>query len=228
MGFFTLLGKGETETSAKTADWEGLDVYSGMRVEVTTDEGQPLFMARFFWLRGNKGKLHQYSEFEMKQDMEPIRVNIRGYSDYVRKVVYMKGVIASGANPIWEVEELSVVRSGNDRAFFRLDTNIDATVTMFTGLEIGEKPCRLVNVSAGGVCFESQYRYHKSDTLLLKFKLLEDSQMSVAYCKIVRVTEKGEKNSEYGCEFLELTEDARTELAKDIFAIQCKMRASQK
>ena len=75
-------------------------------------------------------KLHQYSESEMTEDAESIHARIRGYSDRERKAVYMEGVITPGPRHIWQVEELTVLRAGNDRAFFRLETNLEATATM--------------------------------------------------------------------------------------------------
>ena len=49
------------------------------------------------------------------------------------------------------MEELTVVRVGNDRAFFRLETNLEATTTTFSGLGKGERPCKLLNISVGGL-----------------------------------------------------------------------------
>ena len=83
---------------------EELDVYSGMRVEVTADTGQVLFVAKLLGLHGNKAELHQYSEFEVNKDVEAFHARIRGYSDYERKVVYMEGVITPGPKHIWQVE----------------------------------------------------------------------------------------------------------------------------
>lgn len=92
-------------------------------------------------------ELHQYSETDIPQDAEPMRVRIRGYHDHERKAVYMEGTISPRPAHIWQVEELEVARIGNDRAFFRLDTDIEATATTFGGIGAGEKPCRLRNIS---------------------------------------------------------------------------------
>ena len=138
MKLFDIWRKRAEETPAqkneKAAEEESLDIYSGMRVEVTTDAGQILFVAKLMGLHGKKAELHQYSECEIVKDVETIHARIRGYSDYERKAVYMEGIITPGPKHIWQVEELTIVRVGNDRAFFRLTTNLDATATMFSGL----------------------------------------------------------------------------------------------
>lgn len=203
---------------------EELDIYSGMRVEVTTAAGQILFVAKLMGLHGKKAELHQYSECEIVKDVETIHARIRGYSDYERKAVYMEGIITPGPKHIWQVEELTIVRVGNDRAFFRLTTNLDATATMFSGLAMGEKPCKLLNISVGGASVSSEYRYHKGDKFLLKVRLLEDRPESAMFSQIVRVVEKDEGKFEYGCRFLELTEVDQEQITRNIFAAQRQKR----
>lgn len=228
MKLFDIWRKRAEETPAqkneKAAEEESLDIYSGMRVEVTTDAGQILFVAKLMGLHGKKAELHQYSESEIVKDVETIHARIRGYSDYERKAVYMEGIITPGPKHIWQVEELTIVRVGNDRAFFRLTTNLDATATMFSGLAMGEKPCKLLNISVGGASVSSEYRYHKGDKFLLKVRLLEDRPESVMFSQIVRVIEKDEGKFEYGCRFLELTEVDQEQITRNIFAAQRQKR----
>lgn len=193
-----------------------------MRVEVTTHTGQILFVAKLLGLHGNKAELHQYSESEITKDVESIHVRIRGYSDYERKAVYMEGVITPGPKHIWQVEELTVLRVGNDRAFFRLDTNLDATATMFSGLAMGERPCKLLNIGVGGASVGSEYRYHEGDKFLLKVRLLEDRTESAVFTRIVRIIEEDDGKFEYGCRFIELTD--QDQITRNIFAAQRKKR----
>lgn len=228
MKLFDIWRKRAEETPAqkneKAAEEESLDIYSGMRVEVTTDAGQILFVAKLMGLHGKKAELHQYSEAAIVKDVETIHARIRGYSDYERKAVYMEGIITPGPKHIWQVEELTIVRVGNDRAFFRLTTNLDATATMFSGLAMGEKPCKLLNISVGGASVSSEYRYHEGDKFLLKVRLLEDRPESVMFSQIVRVVEKDEGKFEYGCRFLELTEVDQERITRNIFAAQRQKR----
>lgn len=226
MSLFDLFNrKAEAQPPQKSDEAnEALDIYSGMRVEVTTDTGQILFVAKLLGLHGDKAELHQYSESEITKDVESIHVRIRGYSDYERKAVYMEGVITPGPRHIWQVEELTVLRVGNDRAFFRLDTNLDATATMFSGLGMGEKPCKLLNISVGGASVGSEYRYHEGDKFLLKVRLLEDRPESAMFTQIVRIIEEDDGKFEYGCRFIELTETDQDQITRNIFAAQRQKR----
>ena len=216
--------KEEPQEAAQENDTEELELYSGIRVEVTTSQGQLLFVAKLLGLHGNRGELHQYSEAAIPPDSEPVPVRIRGYSDRDRKAVYMEGVIRPSPRNIWLVEELKVCSAGNDRAFFRLETNLDATATMFSGLEMGEKPCKLLNISVGGASVSSKSRYHLGDKFLLKVRLLEDRPVSAIYGQVVRVTEKKDGEYEYGCRFLELTEEEEEKITRSIFTVQRQQR----
>ena len=216
--------KEEPQEAAQENDTEELELYSGIRVEVTTSQGQLLFVAKLLGLHGNRGELHQYSEAAIPPDSEPVPVRIRGYSDRDRKAVYMEGVIRPSPRNIWLVEELKVCSAGNERAFFRLTTNLDATATMFSGLAMGEKPCKLLNISVGGASVSSKSRYHLGDKFLLKVRLLEDRPVSAIYGQVVRVTEKKDGEYEYGCRFLELTEEEEEKITRSIFTVQRQQR----
>lgn len=226
MKLLNLFGKRPKERPSENVESvkEELEMYSGMRVEVTSFDGQLLFVAKLLGLHGDKAVLHLYSESAVSQESEPLRVRIRGYSDRERKAVYMEGVAAPAPQNTWTAEDLIVCRTGNDRAFFRLTTNLDATATMFSSLEIGEKPCKLLNISVGGARIASEYPYREGDKFLLKVKLLDDRDMSAMFCQVLRVIAKEDSKFEYGCQFLELNESDQEKITQNIFAVQRKQR----
>ena len=230
MKLFELFGKRKKDVPPQKESMAGgeesLDMYSGMRVEVTTFDGRLLFVAKLIGLRGSSAELHQYSEASLPQDAEPVRVRIRGYNDHERKAVYMEGTIAPDVKHIWKVEELTVARIGNDRAFFRLDTDIDSTITTFGGFGAGEQPCKLLNISVGGACISSAFQFHEDDKFLLKVKLLEDRDISVMYCQVLRIIDKGDSGYKYGCRVLELNENDQAKITQNIFAAQRKKRGA--
>ena len=217
----------EPELPAPRQEEDELEIYSGMRVEVTTFDGQLLFVAKLIGPREGRAQLHQYSEsFSHQGEEEPVRVRIRGYHDHARKAVYMEGTISMLPERKWQVEELVVARIGNDRAFFRLDTNVDATATIMGGRNAGEKACKLLNISVGGACIASAYPFQEGDKFLLKVKLLEDRDTSVMYCQVLRIINRGEnKPTEFGCRFLELNESDQAKITQNIFAAQRQQRS---
>lgn len=227
MKLFNLFGNRATKPPREAKEEnneEELDIYSGMRVEVTSCDGRLLFVAKLMGLHGNQAELHQYSEAAISQVEDPLSVRIRGYSDRERKAVYLEGKIMPLPQNKWSVGELKVCKVGNDRAFFRLATNLDASVTMFSGLAMGEKPCKLLNISVGGACIGSECRYHEGDKFLLKVRLLADRPESAMFSQVVRVIEKEGAEFEYGCRFLELTESDQEQITQNIFASQRQKR----
>ena len=227
MKLFDLFGRRQKEQPPQREHEEDkeLQIYSGMRVEVTAPDGRLLFVAQLRNLREKGAELYLYSESALPPDSEPLPACIRGYNDHNRKAVYMEGVISPMPQNIWKVEELVVRRVGNDRAFFRLDTNLDATATMFSGLSMGERPCKLLNISVGGASISSETPYHEGDKFLLKVKLLADRPESVIYSEVMRIIHKDKDKVEYGCRFLELTEEDETKITQNIFTVQRQQRS---
>lgn len=206
-------------------EYEEPEVYSGMRVEVTSTEGHPLFAGKLMSPNGGRAELYQYTEGEAPESEEPLPVRIRGYNDRKRKAVYMEGTVSPLPKHIWRVEDLHVVRAGNDRAFFRLETNLPASITVFgSGFGGGERECRLLNISVGGARISMDSLLHAGDRFLLKVKLLEDRDTSVMYCEVLRVIEGKDGTFEYGSRFLELTEADQDKISQSIFAAQLKER----
>lgn len=291
MRLFGLFGKGskeqpkENEQNTEENSHAEITAYSGMRVEVTTFEGELLFVAKLVNLRENQAVLQQYSETERSKEIlrqytegeddgktqaqeagssantapesleevfarmlarqaqeaeqaekdseeeeqkEPLHVRIRGYNDHERKAVYMEGFITPEEKHTWKVEELTVTRIGNDRAFFRLETNLDAVVTTFGGFSAREQECKMLNISVGGARILSEQLYHEGDKFLLKVQLLEDRPMSVMFCEVLRVFEREGSKYEYGCRFLELNEEDQDKITQNIFAAQLAERRKKR
>ena len=78
----------------------------------------------------------------------------------------------------------------------------------------------------GGAGISSEYRYHEGDKFLLKVRLLEDRPESVMYSQVLRVIEKDGQKFEYGCQFLELSEEDQKQIIQNIFAVQRRKRES--
>lgn len=170
----------------------------------------------------------QPSEAEAPKKPKPLHVRIRGYNDHEKKAVYMEGGITPGEKHSWKVESLSVGRIGNDRAFFRLETDLDAVVTTFGGFSAGEQSCRMLNISVGGACILSEQKYREGDKFLLNVKLLEDRPVSVMFCEVLRITEREDSKYEYGCRFLELNEEDQDKITQNIFAAQLAERRKKR
>lgn len=228
MKLFGLFKKQEKEQPSQETEEikkeEGLEIYSGTRVEVTALDGELLFVAKLLGIHEDKAELQQYSETAEPEDSDPIHIRIRGYIDHEKKAIHLEGVITPARKNVWAVEGLTLRKAGNDRAFFRLSTNRDATATMYSGLEIGEKPCKLMNISIGGASIRSRSKYYEGDKFLLKVRLMDEGPEAVIFSQVVRVIEKEYDEYEYGCQFLELTDEDQEKITKNIFDAQRQSR----
>lgn len=228
MKLFDLFGrKSKEKPSEKTEEPSSAvaaKVYSGMRTEVMDTNGHLLFVAKLTNLWRDTAQLSPYSESALSAQSDPIRVQLRGYNDSERKAVYMQGLLTPKSESVWQIEELVVTKLTNEREFFRLDTNLDATITAFSEFQAGEKPCKLLDISVGGARIGSDQQYELGDKFMLKVKLLEDRPMSTIFCQVLRIIEKEEEKFEYGCKFVEMTTEDEESITRNIFAAQSQKR----
>lgn len=209
----------------KSGEFVDITAYANMQVEVTSLDGQLLFVARFMYPEGTTASLYQTSESALSSDTKPVKAHIRGYHSESKKAIYMEGIVSPRGAPIWRVENLSVDHMGNDRSFFRLDLNINASITKFGGQDAGDEfPCKLLNISVGGARIAATQRFYEGDRLLLHVRLPEAASNSVVFCRVLRIIERKDNLFEYGCQFLELTEADEDKITQSIFALQRKMR----
>ena len=227
MGLFGLFGKktGRAEAAPPEKEEEAffLEDYAGMQAEVTDADGRLLFVAKLLGPEENHGDLHQLSEASISREMEePLAVRLRGYSSRKSKAAYLTGTIFPAADDgIWRAENLALVKLENDRSFFRMDVSMDASLTPVSRIGAEEEPCRLLNISVGGVRIASASRHQNGDRLLLGVHLTPEKGPSTMLCQILRTAER-EDGYEYGCRFIELSESDQDKIMQIIFNLQRK------
>ena len=230
MGLFGLFGKSpkqrEEEESQRRAREEDLEIYSGMRVEVTSDDGRMFLVAVLTGLRGDRAQLRPATEGGMLTPLEePVLVTLRGYSSKENKAVIMKCTVRSGGKNFWQAEHLSLIKRSNDRAFFRMGISIPGRLVIMGRADAQAEECRLLNISVGGARIWTERRYQEGDKFLLRVRLLEDRDDSTIFCQILRTFQREDGTSEYGCRFLELNEADEMKIVQSIHAIQRKSRS---
>ena len=114
MGLFDAFRKKPWEKRAdeayKRAMREDLEVYSGMRVEVTSSDGRVFLVARLLELRGDRAQLEPGANGSlMTRSDDPLNVILRGYSSKENRTVLLEGTIRAGAGKLWQGEHLSLL-----------------------------------------------------------------------------------------------------------------------
>lgn len=230
MGLFGLFGKSpkqrEEEESQRRAREEDLELYSGMRVEVTSDDGRMFLVAVLTGLRGDRAQLKPAIEGSLLTTLEePILVTLRGYSSKEKKAVILKCTVRSGGKNLWQAEHLSLIKRSNDRAFFRMGTSLTGKMAPVGQMDGPAEECRLLNISVGGACVSTGVRHNIGDKYLLWARLTRDSEPIQVVCQIVRINERRHGSFEYGCRFLDLSETEEERILQIIFAMQRQGRS---
>lgn len=231
MGFFKSFGKRASRSTPEPAEEKssGPDLHSGMRAEVMSMDNNLLFVGKLIDPQGNCASLLQYTESVVSQNTEPLNVKLRSYNEDMKIALLFEGTITPGENKIWHAENLVLVRSGNERAFFRVDTDIDAELSPMGRIgSAGHEHCRLLNLSVGGALIGSSEVHEIGDRFLLKVKLLPERDISTMYCQILRIVSRDNGKFEYGCRFLEMHESEKDNVSQIIFDLQLKRKNETK
>lgn len=224
--FFRRSAKQEEEEAAeRLAQLEDLEVYAGMRVEVTSSDKRMFLVARLQGLRGDRAQLKPLAEGSLlNKTEESVAVTMRGFSSIENKAVVLHGMVRPGPSGNLLVEHLVLAKRGNDRSAFRMDTNINASITPLKQFDGTRESCKLVNISAGGVCVGSQVRHNVGNKFLLWVRLLPELDSSMLTCQIVRIIERRHGYFEYGCRFLNLSAGEEERIMQIIFELQRRAR----
>lgn len=207
MGLFDYFRRTAKQTQeaadAERARREDLEVYSGMRVEVTSDDGRMFLVARLQGLRGDRAQLKPSTEGSLMTPSEaPVPVALRGYSSKENRAVTLHGIVRMTAGGVWQMEQLALVKREDSRVHIRMEVQAEGTVRM-TG-NTAEEPCTLLNISLGGACIGQKSRHNVGDKLVLRTRLFPEGELLVLRCQILRILERRHDYFEYGCRFLDL------------------------
>lgn len=225
MGLFELLGKSpeqrKREEAEQRARREDLDLYPGMRMEVSTGDGRLFLAAELMELRGDRAKLRPCMDGSLLTRSDaPIPVTMRGFSSKRNGVVVVEATVRSGSNNIWYAKHLELVKRVDNRASFRMDVDLVAVVVPMGRPQAPEEPCLLRNISTGGACISMETRHNVGDKLLMRVYLLPETERSALACQIVRVIEHRYDYFEYGCRFLNLDAADENRVLRSILMAQ--------
>lgn len=220
MGLFGLFGKTVKQTeeaaAAERARREDLEVYSGMRVEVTSEDGRMFLAARLLALRGDRAQLKLSTEGSLMTSSEaPVPVTLRGYSSKENRAVVLKGTVRLTAGGVWQVEHLALVKREEGRVHVRVDTDADGVIS--PAGKHTQEPCRLLNISLGGVCVGLGTRHDVGERFVLRTRPFPEAETLVLHCQFLRILERRHGYFEYGCRLLDLGPADESRILRNVF-----------
>ena len=224
MGLFDAFRKSPKERRAEQAHRramrEDLEVYSGMRVEVTSGDGRVFLVAKLLELRGDRAQLEPGANGSlMTRTDEPLEVTLRGRSSLEHRTVSMRGMIRMGPGKLWQVEHLALMDQTDNRANTRVETRLEGDFTLPDRPGVPLERCAVKNIGMGGVCIGAQARRDVGDRLMLRVDGLLELEDTLMPCQVLRIDLRRSGSFEYGCRFLDLEEQVERRLFRAVYAL---------
>lgn len=132
----------------------------------------------------------------------------------------MMGSVVRSSRVYCKLERLEMVVHSENRSNFRLPLDCDISLYGESDVKL-EQPelCRLVNISVGGACFQSEYVHGLGEVLRLEVKIERYAPM-VFLGQVIRADEFLPGIFRYGFLFAQLGEQETEALNKILFNIQ--------
>ncbi|MBE6910076.1 MAG: PilZ domain-containing protein [Ruminococcaceae bacterium] len=204
-------------------EFDDLSPFAGMRLEVSDENDNLLFSARADIIDDDEMELRPITTPRLRPGATDVPVQMRGYLTEEKKAVHMDCYISPNRDGTWSVDDLEITATENDRGSYRQPTLIGGTVMPLRQRGLYEIPCRLVNISTGGVCLQLATECKIGDRLLLKSSLLEGWQIKPLMCLVRRVTRRVQIY-ECGCEFVDMTPALDEHVSRAIMEMQRRRR----
>lgn len=151
-------------------------------------------------------------------------VLVRGY-DAQMDPILLRGRVARSLEAECVVDGLKVITYKTPRKSVRYPLAPPANVYVLEDAALDQPQlCQLMNLSAGGACIVSEYRYEPEQPLRLQVALSKNQRYATAYhCQVVRVTPRKGSRFEYGLLFTQLDDRTQNCLTQDIRAIHYEL-----
>lgn len=235
MGFLSYFFSNEDEDDEEvTPEAEGQEeersptdeLFDGMRLDVTDKQGEPLFSGRIASRTHDTLTLDRLPG-ELSFPILPINseLNINGFD---RKLlpICLSAVVQQSTRILLVLKDLAIENHAENRSTFRLPYN--APVSLFRADDErlrNPEPCRLINVSKGGCCLESEYIHAENEVVRVSLELTEYAPLTYMG-QITRGEERTPGIFRYGILFAQLTEQEISLLNRTMFNLQVSIKGT--
>lgn len=223
----------ETDQEVQAAEAVDFGLRPGMTVEVLTTAGRLALLGKVesfsdgaVLIRDAKG-----NELPRITYNEELRLRFSRGED----TTLIQGKICGSSQEIWKLDRLESKSFKEQRAFFRqgISTSIQAECFRHPIWGITEErgePCRVLDVSAGGLLFSSKEIYGLGDILTIAGIRLVESMPPFRFNCLVRRVGVPERGGviRYGCQFESIPPKEQDRLLQAIFTVQREEIRSQK
>ena len=197
-------------------------IYNGMRMEVLNEQNELLFVADVQILNDHMIELVRTSELLEPGIEDGMPVSVRGFNAYENCGIHIDGLLSKLAqhqDSAWLVKNIDHKGRDAGRSFTRSSIQAQGWVRPLDAPDGPWLDCKVVNASAGGVCFRTTEPFEKDARLSIRFRLRRGKEQPPLNIAIRRVTDRGDM-FEYGCEFVDLNPEVDTIITRTVIQLQ--------
>ena len=236
MGFFSYFFSNEDEddeeVTPETEDQESEEysptdeLFDGMRLDVTNKQGEPLFSGRIASRTHDTLTLDRLPG-DLSFPILPINseLNINGFDKKLLPIC-LSATVQQSSRIILVLKDLALENHAENRASFRLPYNAPVSLYRADDERLrNPEPCRLINVSTGGCCLESEYIHVENEVVRVSLELTEYAPLTYLG-QITRGEERTPGIFRYGILFAQLTEQEISLLNRTMFNLQVNIKGT--
>lgn len=203
-----------------------IGLYEGLSIEVLTLENDLTFQGRLERVRPEYIQIRENGGGELPPVLLNKEIKMR-CTPRESQVLILRGQICGSTQWFWRVDRIQILHVQEKRGFFRQRVNVGTSLIRMGDEEV--MPCRLLDISAGGVgvVLQCTEELHPNDRILLKdAKIVPEEPPFSFHCRVRRVVQQGGQWV-YGCEFEDMSTREQDRLLRAIFITQRRERQGQ-
>lgn len=192
----------------------------GMRLDVMTADGTALLTGKITAITPSTLTLERLpGGLAFKTCSLGADVSVNGYDKNLIPIC-MRATVELSTRTTFKLKNLQVETHAENRNAFRLPLATPASLYRQDDVHFkNPEECRLIDISTGGACIQSEYIHMEDDVLRIRIKL-DDYAPLTFLGQIVRCVEHTPGQFRYGFLFAQLTEEEITSLNKTLFNLQ--------
>ncbi|MCI8423662.1 MAG: PilZ domain-containing protein [Lawsonibacter sp.] len=211
-----------------------LNLKEGMVTEIMTPKNKLVFIGKIESYANGVLTVRESAERELPLAVYNREVKARFIQG--ERIVMVKGKVCGSTKTLWRIDRLEAELMQEKRAFFRQSVTLDTpgTCVLRSAGALnsrgghGEGPCKIVDVSVGGIRISSPERYEVGDRLsIINVHIVPSEEPFSFTCRVRRAVPDG-RESLYGCQFEALLPKEQDRLLRAIFTVQRLERQKKK
>ena len=215
------------EQSTEAAQEEKVKITQGMTLQVLSTSNTLIFLGRVEQLEHGSIRISDVNGQPVPPVMYNTEIKLNGFLPGTETSVCY-GFVEGSTEYFWKIGKITGKKMRDNREFFRQKIAVDAQVMCVNRIfdakrlvmDEGTFPCKLLDLSGGGVRMSTKANYMVGDWLFIKDAELLDGKQSFSFTCRVRRVEDGRRENTYGCEFEGLTEKEQDRLIEAVFLLQ--------